>query len=129
MWLAELLAKRDDIEGLRARADTGDPFAAERLANLLAKRDDIEEAITLLRAQADTGDHFAAERLAELLTDRGDIDGLRVEVLRGNGSAVRRLLDVLARQHPAVAERLRTHGLNPDGGIPWKGSDAPPQST
>jgi len=57
-------------EGLRARADTGDWSAAERLAELLAERGDIEG----LRARADTGDWSAAERLAELKTHLSQVD-------------------------------------------------------
>jgi hypothetical protein len=39
--LAELLAKRNDVEELERRADAGDEDAAEWLADLLAERDDV----------------------------------------------------------------------------------------
>ena len=65
--LAELLARRGDIDGLRTRADAAGSAAARRLAGLLAKRGDLEG----LRTRADTGDHQAAGGLAELLTMRG----------------------------------------------------------
>jgi hypothetical protein len=57
--LADLLADRGDLEGLRARADAGDGIAAFRLVKLLAERGDLEG----LRARADVGDkkrRFAA---------------------------------------------------------------------
>ena len=69
--LAELLAERGDLDGLRARADAGDEDAAEQLAELLAERGDLDG----LRARADAGDGYAAMRLAELLDERGDLDG------------------------------------------------------
>ena len=60
-----LLARRGDLDGLRARADAGDEIAAERLAGLLAQRGDLDG----LRAR--TGDRYAAKRLAEVLTQQG----------------------------------------------------------
>ena len=68
--LAELLAERGDLDGLRARADAGDGDAAGRLAELLAERGDLDG----LRARADAGDGAAARRLADLLAERGDLD-------------------------------------------------------
>jgi hypothetical protein len=69
-WLADLLAGRGDLDGLRARADAGDGDAAGRLADLLAERGDLDG----LRARADAGDGIAARRLADLLIsqDRGE---------------------------------------------------------
>jgi PHB de-polymerase C-terminus/Tetratricopeptide repeat len=66
---------------LRARADTGDEWAARRLAELLAQRGDLDEAEQILRARADTGDESAVSRLAELLAEllaqHGDLGKLR----------------------------------------------------
>ena len=70
--MADLLAKRGDLDGLRARADTGDDHAATRLADLLAKHGDLDE----LQARADTGDEHAAWQLADLLAKHGDLDEL-----------------------------------------------------
>ena len=51
--LARLLARRGDLDGLRARADVGDWSAARRLTELLRERGDLDGAEQLLRAQAD----------------------------------------------------------------------------
>jgi len=71
--LAEALAERGDLEGLRARADAGDQEAARRLAGLLAERGDLDEAEQILCPAADAGDQEAARRLAGLLARRGDL--------------------------------------------------------
>jgi hypothetical protein len=47
--LADLLARRGDLDGLRARADAGDRPAASRLAGLLIKQGRGEEAERLRR--------------------------------------------------------------------------------
>ena len=94
--LAELLARRGDLDGLRARADAGDEHAAERLAGLLADRDDLDG----LRARADAGDRYAARELAELLEARGDLAGaaqiLRAAADTGDEHAAERLAALLA---------------------------------
>ena len=119
-WPSGATSRGDHL--LRARADTGDRSAAERLVELLAERGDIDEAagpgrhrrpgrrraagraagqrgdIDGLRARADTGDRFAAERLAELLAERGDIDGLRARADTGDGFAAERLAELLAER-------------------------------
>ena len=51
-------AARGDLDGLLARADAGDGYAAERLAGLLIWRGDLDEAEQLLRARADAGDRL-----------------------------------------------------------------------
>lgn len=61
--LAELLARRGDLNGLRARADAGD----RRAATLLAEHGDLDG----LRARVNGGDGAATERLAELLIKHG----------------------------------------------------------
>ena len=89
--LAELLARRGDLDELRARADAGDPNAAWRLAELLRERGDLDE----LRARADAGDGPAVWRLAELLRERGDLDELRARADAGDQNAARRLAELL----------------------------------
>jgi hypothetical protein len=102
-WLAELLGKRGDEEGLRiladqgnmfaedtlddleelrddyeqilrARADSGDRAAVNRLVNLLADRGDEKG----LQPIADSGHWNAKHRLARLQAERGDETRLRV---------------------------------------------------
>ena len=85
--LAGLLARRGDVDQLRARADGGDGDAASRLAGLLARRGDVDQ----LRARADGGDGDAASRLAGLLARRGDVDQLRARADGGEEDAARRL--------------------------------------
>jgi hypothetical protein len=83
--LADLLAERGDLDGLRARADAGDGDAAGRLADLLAERGDLDG----LRARADAGDGDAAGRLADLLAELGrseDAEQLRRFGLNPDGS-------------------------------------------
>ena len=80
------------MDGLRARADAGDEYAARRLIGLLTRRGDIEG----LRAWADAGAEDAAERLARLLANL-----------------------LIKQGRNAEAERLRRFGLNPDGSIAW----------
>jgi hypothetical protein len=58
------LAERGDTEGLRARADTGDWSAGDRLAKVLAERGDTES----LRAEVLRGNDCAARRLLDVLT-------------------------------------------------------------
>jgi len=100
--LAELLAQRGDLDGLRARADADDHYAADQLAVLLAQRGDLDEAKQILRARADIGDDGAAGWLAELLAERGDLDGLRAQADAGDRPAARRLAELLAE---LLAER------------------------
>ena len=89
---------------LRAWADAGDEYAAEKLAGLLAERGDIDE----LRVRADAGDGDAAWELAGLLARRGDLDGLRARAVSGDLLAAGQLagrgdLDGLrARADPAT---------------------------
>ncbi len=89
--LADLLAGRGDLDGLRARADAGDGEAAGRLAALLYERGDLDE----LRARADADDGYAAVWLAALLAGRGDLDGLRARADAGDGEAAGRLAALL----------------------------------
>ena len=91
--LAALLRERGDLDGLRARADAGNGFAARNLAWLLEERGDLDGAEQILRALADTGDDSPSwlhRPLADLLIKQG-----RAE----------------------EAEQLRRFGLNPDGSI------------
>ena len=116
--LAELLAERGDLDGLRARADAGDGDAAWQLAELLAERGDLDG----LRARADAGDGAAARRLAELLAERGDLDGLRARADAGDEAAAWRLAGLLAERgdldgapDPARPGRRRRRGMPPGG--------------
>ncbi|NUR27068.1 MAG: hypothetical protein HOV83_14690, partial [Catenulispora sp.] len=109
-----LLGERCDIDGLRERADTDDPYAADRLAKLLAERGDHDGAITVLRERANAGDPSAAERLAELLAGRGDLDGLRERADTGDSFAVAQLMELLERIDPQEADRIRRSGLSLD---------------
>ena len=94
--LAELLAERGDLDGLRARADAGDGHAAERLAELLAERGDLDG----LRARADAGDRDAAGRLADLLIKQGrgeEAERLRRFGLNPDGSIACACMTTLPR--------------------------------
>jgi predicted negative regulator of RcsB-dependent stress response len=95
--LADILTG-EDLDGLQARADDGDPLAAGRLADLLIQRGDLDR----LRARADDGDSVAADRLADLLTERGDPDQaeqiLRTAAAAGAGSAALRLAGLLTER-------------------------------
>jgi len=116
--LADLLARRGDLDELRARADAGSQSAANRLAHVLAERGDLDEAAQILRARADAGNRDAADQLADLLAERGDLDGLRARADAGDQSAANRLAEVLMKQgRHEEAEQLRRFGLNPDGSI------------
>ncbi len=118
VWLAE----RGDLDGvvqiLRGRADVGDGAAAGALAGLLAERGDLDGAVQILRARADAGAGDAALQLAGLLAEHGDLDELRALADAGDGYAAGPLGDLLIKQgRGEEAERLRRFGLNPDGSI------------
>ncbi len=102
MLLAGLLAGRGDLDELRARADAGDP-SAMRLARWLADRRDLDE----LRVRADAGDGLAAEKLVNLLADRRDLDELRVRADAGDGLAAEKLVNLLAERRDLDARRAR----------------------
>ena len=87
------LAERGDLARLRARADAGDWDASTRLAWLLAERGDLDE----LRGRADAGDWYAARLLADLLAERG-LDGLRARADAGDEHAAKKLADLLAER-------------------------------
>jgi len=110
-WLADLLARRGDLDGLRARADAGDGYAAGELADLLARRGDPDGAIEILQPRAATGDVYAAGRLAGLLAEQGDPDGaaqiLRPRADASDGGAAWRLADLLAEQGDLDGLRAR----------------------
>ena len=117
--LADLLARRGDLDGLRARADAGDREAAGRLADLLAKRGDLDGAAQVLHARADGGAQAdadaqaAALRLADLLAERADLDGaaqvLRARADGGDGFAAWRLADLLAERGDLDGLRARAN--------------------
>jgi thioredoxin-like negative regulator of GroEL len=107
--LADLLAERGGVEELRGRADTGDPWAADRLANLLADQGEAEEVLQLrriaasvgsvdlgwpptpddvekaLQAKADSGDRPAGEQEGDLETLKSELLA-RVEAERSAGT-------------------------------------------
>ncbi len=66
--LAGVLAKRGDLDQLRARADAGDGDAAEQLVRLLAERGDLGE----LRAWADANWRTATPDPPNPAAVRGD---------------------------------------------------------
>jgi TIR domain len=106
-WLADLLAHRGDVDGLRARADAGDGVAARRLAMRLAGHGDIDGAAQILRGRADVGDGYSAQWLADLLAKRGDTDGLCALADVGGRAAARWLADLLADRGDVDGLRAR----------------------
>ena len=96
--LAELLAERGDLDELRARADAGDRHAARQLAGLLAERGDLDGAVQILRAAPTPATGTPPEQLAGLLAERGDLDGLRARADAGDGYAAVRLAGLLAER-------------------------------
>ena len=107
--LAELLAKRGDLDQLRARANAGDGYAAEQLDGLLAARGDLEQ----LRARADAGDRRAARQLDGLLAARGDLEQLRARADAGDRRAAEQLDGLLAAR--GDLEQLRARADAGDG--------------
>jgi hypothetical protein len=77
----ELLAKREDLEGLRAQAAAEDGHAATQLARLLAEGGDLDEVIQMTRAWHDTWSP------AKLLAKSGDLEGLRIRADVGDRNA------------------------------------------
>jgi hypothetical protein len=65
--------------------------------------------------------------MTHLLAALGDVEGLRLEVLRGNGLAARPLIDAVAKVNAEAAARLHRFGLNADGTIPWSASEVFPR--
>ena len=114
-WL-RLLLERGDLDGLRGRADIGDPDAARELVRLLRERGDLNGAEQILRARAGAGDRYAARNLAILLYKRGDLDGaeqiLRARANAGDPEAARELAGLLPRA-ATWTERSRSCGPGP----------------
>ena len=105
--LADLLADRGDLKGLRACADARDPGAAFKLA-VLAGQGDLDE----LSARADAGDRYAAKKLDEL----GDLEDLRARAAAGDGEAASHLTSLLAAR--GELEELRARADAGDGQPP-----------
>ena len=109
--LAHMLADHGHVTELRQRARAGDMPAASRLAAMLAQQDRLEE----LRQRADADDRYAVARLIELLIDQGRIDEvaalLRPCADAGDGFAALRLAKLLLGQGriDEVAALLRPH--------------------
>jgi len=93
-----LLAQLGDLDGLRARADAGDEYAADLLVGPLGDHRDPDQAEQLLRARADAGDGGAAFDLAYMLAVREDLDELRARADAGDGAAAGQLAGVLAER-------------------------------
>ena len=93
--LTELLARRGDLDGLRARADAGDRQAANRLADLLAERGDLDGATQVLRTQVGVGSLHDAMEIARLAAEDRDLDGLRARANTGDEYAARMLARLL----------------------------------
>lgn len=120
--LAQLLAWREDTDGLRARADAGDVQAAARLAELLFKRAD-ERALESWWVC--TGNKFAADYLNRLKIAREnvselrrpadlhllamcqDADSLRVRADAGNSDASFELAELLVEQEDVAGLEAR----------------------
>ena len=112
--LTDLLARRPDLDRLRAEADAGNKHAARQLTDLLARQGNLDE----LRALADAGNDGAAWNLANLLAEADDLDGLRALADAGIPTVGIKLAELLARRgRGEEAERLRMFGLNADGSI------------
>ena len=115
--LAELLAERGDLDGLRARADAGDGYAAWRLAELLAERGDLDG----LRARADAGDgrRLAAGRAA----GRARRPGRAVAPGPTPATGCRRAAGRAAgrARRPGRADRYCAPGPTPATGMPPSG--------
>ena len=112
--LADLLAKRGDLDGLRARADAGDGAAASRLAELLAERGDLDG----LRDRADAGDGAPPRGWPSCWPSAATSTSCGPWPTPATGTAAARLPDLLTEQgRGEEAERLRRFGLNPDGSI------------
>ena len=111
--LNQLLAKRGDLDGLRARADAGDNAAAMWLYNILAERGDLEG----LRARADAGEAIAGGILGSELEKRGDLDGLLALTAAGAGNADSLARVLIKQGRSEEAGQLRRLGLDPDGSI------------
>lgn len=111
--LADLLAKRGDLDELRTRVDAGDVWAVFQLADLLADHGEFEEAKQILKAQADAGDKddagLAALRLAGMLAKHGDIEEAK-KILRAQADA---------GYKPAAY--CLVHLLTEPGALPWTG--------
>ena len=109
--LAQLFAKRGDLDALRERSNAGDFYATAQLAKLLAEQYDTNAAIMLLREHADAGDPFAALALAKLLAKAEDTDSLRERSHAGDPFAAVALSGLLVKRGNADAAitLLREH--------------------
>ena len=96
--LANLLAKRGDLDELRARAEAGDENAAVELAGLLAERGNLDDAEQILCTQADAGDGYGHWQLADLLAKRGDLGQLSARAEAGDENAAVKLADLLVER-------------------------------
>lgn len=103
----ERLVRRNDLDALQWRADTGDDHASYHVCRVLAARGAARE----LWARGDDG---AAERLVPLLAVAGDVDGLCREIDAGTYGAAGHLAVLLdERGKHDLAANLRRYGMTP----------------
>jgi hypothetical protein len=98
-WQAYLLAEDDQVDELRARADTGDEHARRQLASWLSDRARTEEAIVVIRPLADAGDEVAELWLARWLAGSDRLDELRQRAASGSDHALAELAQRLAERN------------------------------
>ena len=148
MFPPGLLARRGDLDELRARACAGDGLAAWQalqLADLLSRRGDPGKAeqisraraipphygawqrarelalygdLDQLRARADAGDRVAAGGVARRLARRGHLDELRARADAGDKAAAWQLARLLAER--GDLDELRARADAGDGLAAWR---------
>jgi hypothetical protein len=92
-----LLAERGDVEGLRARIEVGDWYAADRVAGLLVERADVEAAVAVVRVRATTDHGTATQRLANLPSP-SDVEDLDARAEAADDAAAWRLVELLGER-------------------------------
>ncbi|MET8008072.1 hypothetical protein, partial [Nonomuraea glycinis] len=92
--LIDLVFCQGREQELQALAESGDGYAAGRLAHLLAKQSREGD----LRVLAESGDTYAAESMADLLAEQGREQELQALTESGDGYAAKRLAMLLAEQ-------------------------------
>jgi hypothetical protein len=104
--LVNLLVKLGQTDELRARAESGDDFAAVELLEVLANTKDDQELIDELRALVDRGVYMAEPHLFAVFKENERVDELRDFAEAGNDLAaddLARLLVTLGRADEATA--------------------------
>jgi len=85
--IADIMARFDRVDGLRARADAGDHYAATLLVDLLTSAGRDIEAEEFLLERFAAGDSGSSDRLVDFLAARHDRAGLRTLVKTGDDHA------------------------------------------